>query len=114
SLGIDAANQILWTKFKRMMTDEYCLRNELQRMEQKFWNLTVKGDDIKGYTNRFHELAALYPSMVTLKYKKIESLMDQALRFKATRSGEANKRKWEDYQSGRNNNNNNHNNTHHQ
>ncbi|GKA61385.1 putative reverse transcriptase domain-containing protein [Tanacetum coccineum] len=31
-----------------------------------------KGDDIEGYTNRFHKLAALCPSMVTPKYKKIE------------------------------------------
>ncbi|GJZ66903.1 hypothetical protein Tco_0630143 [Tanacetum coccineum] len=51
------------------------------------------GDDIDGYTNHFHELAALYPSMVTKK--KIESLMDQVVRFKAARSGEANKTKWE-------------------
>ncbi|GKB35525.1 hypothetical protein Tco_0880467 [Tanacetum coccineum] len=35
SLGIDAANQISWTEFKQMMTDEYCPRNELQRMEHE-------------------------------------------------------------------------------
>ncbi|GJT16881.1 putative reverse transcriptase domain-containing protein [Tanacetum coccineum] len=29
-------------------------------------------DDIDGYTNRFHELAALCPSMVTPEFKKIE------------------------------------------
>ncbi|GKC57950.1 putative reverse transcriptase domain-containing protein, partial [Tanacetum coccineum] len=57
-----------------MMTDEYCLRNELQRMEYELWNLTLKGDDIDGYTNRFYELAALCPSMVTPEYKKIERL----------------------------------------
>nr|GFA14626.1 hypothetical protein [Tanacetum cinerariifolium] len=57
-----------------MMTDEYCPRNELQRMEQELWNLTVKGDDIEGYTNCFHKLAMLYPSMVTLEYKKIEAI----------------------------------------
>ncbi|GJU25911.1 putative reverse transcriptase domain-containing protein [Tanacetum coccineum] len=143
SLGIDAANQIPWAEFKHMMTDEYCPRNELQRMKQELWNLTVKGDDIEGYTNRFYELAALCTSMVTPEYKKIERyvwglleiipgnvtsskpatahkairmahiLMDQAVRFKAVRSGEANKRKWEDHQSGGNNYNNNHINTHH-
>ncbi|GKF12059.1 hypothetical protein Tco_0049985 [Tanacetum coccineum] len=34
-LGIDAANQIAWIVFKQMMTDEYCLRNKLQRMEHE-------------------------------------------------------------------------------
>ncbi|GJT15579.1 putative reverse transcriptase domain-containing protein [Tanacetum coccineum] len=109
SLRIDAANQIPWTEFKKMMTDEYCPKNELQRMEQELWNLTVKGDDIKGYTNRFHKLAALYPSMVTPEYKKIESLMDQAIRFKDARISDSNKQKWEEQQKG---NNNNHNNSH--
>ncbi|GKE12928.1 hypothetical protein Tco_1416479 [Tanacetum coccineum] len=118
-----------------MMTDEYCPKNELQRMEQELWNLTVKGDDIKGYTNCFHKLAALYPSMVTPEYKKIEryvwellekfqgnvtssqpatahevirmahSLMDQAIRFKAARVSDGNKQKWEEQQKGNNNNN---------
>nr|GEU97232.1 hypothetical protein [Tanacetum cinerariifolium] len=117
---------------------------EARGMEQELWNLMVKGDDIAGYIIRFHELEVLCPSMVTPEYKNIEryvwgllekiqgnvtsskpataheairmthSLVDQALRFKAARSGKANKRKWEDYQSGGNNNNNNRNNTHHQ
>ncbi|GKC19276.1 hypothetical protein Tco_1021426 [Tanacetum coccineum] len=81
----------------------------LQGRALTWWN----GDDIDGYTNRFHELAALCPSMVTPEYKKIESLMDYTVRFKGARSGEANKRKWEDHHSGGNNNSNNHNNTHH-
>ncbi|GKE04206.1 putative reverse transcriptase domain-containing protein [Tanacetum coccineum] len=143
SLGIDVANQIPLTKFKHIMTDEYCPRNKLQRMEQEIWNLTLKGDDIAGYTNRFHKLAALCPSMITSKCKKIKRyfwglpekiqgnvtsskhaaaheaihmthiLMDHPVQFKVARSVEANKRKWEDYQSGGNNNNNNRNNTHH-
>nr|GFA19871.1 hypothetical protein [Tanacetum cinerariifolium]GFA19881.1 hypothetical protein [Tanacetum cinerariifolium]GFA20302.1 hypothetical protein [Tanacetum cinerariifolium] len=72
SLRIDAANQIPSTEFKQMMTDEYCLRNELQRMEHKLWSLMLKGDDIDGYTNPFHKLVALCPLMVTPEYKKIE------------------------------------------
>nr|GEV04726.1 retrotransposable element Tf2 [Tanacetum cinerariifolium] len=43
---IDAAYLTLWTKLKEMMTAEYCPRNELQKIEQELWNLTVKGDDI--------------------------------------------------------------------
>ncbi|GJV42783.1 hypothetical protein Tco_1427319 [Tanacetum coccineum] len=41
-------------------------------MEQELWNLIVKGDDIVGHTERFHELVVLCPTMVTSEYKKIE------------------------------------------
>nr|GEW24390.1 reverse transcriptase domain-containing protein [Tanacetum cinerariifolium] len=64
--------------------------------------LTLKGDDIEAYNNRFHELALMCPELVPTERKKIE---------KATRIGESNKRKWEDHQRNTttttNNNNNN-------
>ncbi|GKD44392.1 hypothetical protein Tco_1269037, partial [Tanacetum coccineum] len=33
--------------------------NEIQKMENELWNLTVKGNDVVGYTRRFKELALL-------------------------------------------------------
>nr|GEY45012.1 hypothetical protein [Tanacetum cinerariifolium]GEY71947.1 hypothetical protein [Tanacetum cinerariifolium] len=128
----------------KMMTDEYCLRSEVQKIEQELWNLTVKGDNIVGYTDRFHELAVMYPTMVTPEYKKnkryigglskringnvtsskpattreaihmAHSLMDQVVWAKAARISDSNKRKWEDQQRGNNNNNNCINTHHHQ
>ncbi|GJT56935.1 hypothetical protein Tco_0991989 [Tanacetum coccineum] len=41
-------------------------------MEQELWMLTLKGDDIEGYNNRFHELALMCPDLVTPERKKIE------------------------------------------
>ncbi|GJZ73298.1 putative reverse transcriptase domain-containing protein [Tanacetum coccineum] len=79
------------------------------KMEQELWNLTMKGDDIDGYTGHFHELAVMCPTLVTPEYKKIE--LDQKVRAKATRISDSNKRKWEEQQRG--NNNNYCNNTHH-
>ncbi|GJT35887.1 putative reverse transcriptase domain-containing protein [Tanacetum coccineum] len=137
TLGLVNANHIPWTEFKTMMTTEYCPATEIQRMEQELWTLTLKGDDIEAYNNRFHELALMCPELVPTK-KKIErytrgfperikgnitsskpatlhdainmarELVEQAVQGKATRIGESNKRKWEDHQ--RNTNNNNHNN----
>ncbi|GJV29991.1 reverse transcriptase domain-containing protein [Tanacetum coccineum] len=115
-------------ELKKVMTEEYCPRNELQKMETELWNLSVKGTDIIGYTRRFQELALLYPSMVTPKYKKFERyiwgltediqgkvtaskptkiqeaicmahvLMDQVVRAKVAKDVD-NKRKWE-YEQG--------------
>ncbi|GJS03419.1 putative reverse transcriptase domain-containing protein [Tanacetum coccineum] len=39
-------------------------------MEQELWILSMKGDDINGYTNHFHELAVMCPTLVTHEYKK--------------------------------------------
>ncbi|GJV81429.1 putative reverse transcriptase domain-containing protein [Tanacetum coccineum] len=59
SIGIDAANGTPWAKVRRWMTEEFCPRSVLQRLEQELYNLKLKGTDIDGYTNRFHELAVV-------------------------------------------------------
>ncbi|GKC02991.1 putative reverse transcriptase domain-containing protein [Tanacetum coccineum] len=72
TLGLVNANRIPWTEFKTMMTTEYCPAIEIQRMEQELWTLTLKGDDIEAYNNRFHELALMCPELVPTEKKKIE------------------------------------------
>ncbi|GKC05351.1 putative reverse transcriptase domain-containing protein [Tanacetum coccineum] len=66
------ANQIPWSNVKAMMTTEYCPATEIQRMEQELWTLTLKGDDIEAYNNRFHELVLMCPELVSTEKKKIE------------------------------------------
>ncbi|GJS38620.1 putative reverse transcriptase domain-containing protein [Tanacetum coccineum] len=72
SMGIDAANGTPWTKVRKWMTEEFCPRSVLQRLEQELYNLKLKGTDIDGYTNRFHELALLCPRMVEPEHVKVE------------------------------------------
>ncbi|GJY60675.1 putative reverse transcriptase domain-containing protein, partial [Tanacetum coccineum] len=72
TLGLVNANRIPWTKFKSMMTTEYCPATEIQRMEQELWTLTLKGDDIETYNNHFHELVLMCPDLVPNEKKKIE------------------------------------------
>ncbi|GJS01388.1 putative reverse transcriptase domain-containing protein [Tanacetum coccineum] len=67
SMGIDAANGTPWTEVRKWMTEEFCPRSVLQRLEQELYNLKLKGTDIDGYTNRFHELAFSCPRMVELE-----------------------------------------------
>ncbi|GJS36851.1 putative reverse transcriptase domain-containing protein [Tanacetum coccineum] len=140
TLGLVNVNRIPWTEFKTMMTTEYCPATEIQRMEQELWTLTLKGDDIEAYNNRFHELALMCPELVSTEKKKIEKyirgfperikgnitsskpatlhdainmareLVEQAVQGRATRIGKSNKRKWEDHQRNTNNNNPNNNN----
>ncbi|GJQ91699.1 putative reverse transcriptase domain-containing protein [Tanacetum coccineum] len=72
SMGIDAANGTPWTEVRKWMTEEFCPRSVLQRLEQELYNLKLKGTGIDGYTNRFHDLALLCPRMVELEHVKVE------------------------------------------
>ncbi|GJY46301.1 reverse transcriptase domain-containing protein [Tanacetum coccineum] len=51
--GVDQANQITWTELKRLLTNKYCPRTEVRKMENELYNLTVKGNDLKPYVRRF-------------------------------------------------------------
>ncbi|GKF52129.1 hypothetical protein Tco_0148596 [Tanacetum coccineum] len=41
TIGIDAAYEMPWNELIKMMTEVYCPRNEIQKMENEVWNLTV-------------------------------------------------------------------------
>ncbi|GJR46282.1 hypothetical protein Tco_1314385 [Tanacetum coccineum] len=42
TIGVNIAYAMKWARLMRLMTEVYCLRNEIQKMETKLWNLTVK------------------------------------------------------------------------
>ncbi|GJW90530.1 reverse transcriptase domain-containing protein [Tanacetum coccineum] len=71
-IGMDQANQITWTELKRLLTNKYCPQTEVKKMEDEFYNLVVKGNDLKTYIMRFQELAILCPNMVPNTEKLME------------------------------------------
>nr|GEZ70943.1 reverse transcriptase domain-containing protein [Tanacetum cinerariifolium] len=62
-IGIEQANRITWTELKRLLTNKYYPRIEIKKMEDEFYNLSVKVNDLKTYVRRFQELAVLCPNM---------------------------------------------------
>ncbi|GJU71721.1 reverse transcriptase domain-containing protein [Tanacetum coccineum] len=60
------------TDLKKKMTDKYCPRNEIKKLEAELWNLIVKGNDVLGYNQRFQELALLCVKMFPEESDKIE------------------------------------------
>ncbi|XP_071694577.1 uncharacterized protein [Rutidosis leptorrhynchoides] len=72
TVGWTAALAIPWETLKIMMTGKYCPRNQVQKFEVEFWELRMKNLEVEEYNNRFLELAALCPSMVTPESKKFE------------------------------------------
>ncbi|KAI3814996.1 hypothetical protein L1987_14646 [Smallanthus sonchifolius] len=71
-LTFEMANALPWEEFKTMLKEEYCPRDEVQKLEVEFWNLKMEGSEIETYTTRSHKLATLCPQMVTPFYKRIE------------------------------------------
>ncbi|GKA95928.1 reverse transcriptase domain-containing protein, partial [Tanacetum coccineum] len=63
-IGIEEAYKTTWSEFKKLLIKKYCPRTEVNKMEDEFYNLTVKGNDLKTYVKRFQELAVLCPTMV--------------------------------------------------
>ncbi|GJX16030.1 putative reverse transcriptase domain-containing protein [Tanacetum coccineum] len=72
TIGIDVAYAMNWAGLMRLMTEVYCPRNEIQKMETKLWNLTVKGNDLTIYTQRFQELILLCTRMVLDEEDRVE------------------------------------------
>ncbi|GJV96035.1 putative reverse transcriptase domain-containing protein [Tanacetum coccineum] len=71
-IGIEEAYKITWSEFKKLLIKKYCPRTEVKKMEDEFYNLTVKGNDLKTYIRRFQELAILCPTMVPNSEKLME------------------------------------------
>nr|GEX76902.1 hypothetical protein [Tanacetum cinerariifolium] len=63
--GRAAAIAQSWEDFKKLLMEEYCTDDEVEKFELEFWNHKMVRSDIDGYTARFHELARLVPHMVT-------------------------------------------------
>ncbi|GKC27974.1 reverse transcriptase domain-containing protein [Tanacetum coccineum] len=74
-MGVEQANQITWTELKRLLTNKYCPRTEIRKMEEELYNLTVKGNDLKPYFRRFQELTILCPNMVPNTEKLLEAFI---------------------------------------
>ncbi|GJV01518.1 putative reverse transcriptase domain-containing protein [Tanacetum coccineum] len=130
TMGLETMNQMPWTEMKQLMTAEFCPIEEVQRMENELWNLKVKEYNIVAYTQRFNELAFMFPRMVEPKRLKVNAyiqgltdnikgdvtssrpanlnedvrmdhkLMEQKSQYRDERILEGNKQKWERLQSG--------------
>ncbi|GKA36262.1 reverse transcriptase domain-containing protein [Tanacetum coccineum] len=74
-IGIEQANRTTWTELKRLLTNKYCPRTEVKKMEDEFYNLVVKENDLKTYVRRFQELAVLCPNMVPNTEKLMEAFI---------------------------------------
>ena len=72
TVTLEVANTTPWEDFKAMMVEEYCPREQVQKMENEFWNHKMQGSNIAAYTDHFNDLATFCQGMVNPEYRKIE------------------------------------------
>nr|GEY48567.1 putative reverse transcriptase domain-containing protein [Tanacetum cinerariifolium] len=120
---LEVAQALPWKTLKKMITDKYCPRGEIKKLETEMWELKTKGTDVIGYSRHFQELALMcdrtFPEESDMVEKYIGGLPDtihdsvkatkpktiqEAIEFateltdKRIRDAVENKRKFEDHQ----------------
>nr|GFC81327.1 reverse transcriptase domain-containing protein [Tanacetum cinerariifolium] len=58
---------------KKMMLEEFCPDEEVQKMEDELRSLKLRDTNIAAYTQRFHELVLLCLEAVLTEKKKVEA-----------------------------------------
>nr|GEU84318.1 reverse transcriptase domain-containing protein [Tanacetum cinerariifolium] len=65
-IKIEEAYKITWSKFKKLLIRKYCPRTEVKKMEDEFYTLTIKGDDLKTSQNKRQEIVRAYAATPTV------------------------------------------------
>ncbi|GJU62280.1 putative reverse transcriptase domain-containing protein [Tanacetum coccineum] len=96
TFGYDVAYAMTWTNLKKKMTEKYCLRGEVKKLEGEMWNLKVKeSNKIEKYIGGLPDM--IHKSVMASKPKTMQDaiefateLMDKKIRTftERQRSGE--------------------------
>ncbi|GJR20107.1 reverse transcriptase domain-containing protein [Tanacetum coccineum] len=105
TVGHDVAYAMTWTNLKKKMTDKYCPRGEIKKLEAEMWNFKVfpeESDKIEKYVGGLPDM--IYESVMASKPKTMQDtiefaieLMNKKIRTFTERQSE-NKRKPDDNQ----------------
>ncbi|GKA12798.1 reverse transcriptase domain-containing protein, partial [Tanacetum coccineum] len=75
TVGTDVVYAITWRAMMKLMTEVYCPRNKIQKIETKLWNLTMKNNDMTAYTQKFQEQVLLCTNMVLEEEDQVEKFI---------------------------------------
>ncbi|GJR14592.1 reverse transcriptase domain-containing protein [Tanacetum coccineum] len=75
TIRTDAVYALSWRELLKLMTEVYCPRNEIQKIETKLQNLSVKNNDMATYTQRFQELTMTCTKMVPEEEDRVEKFI---------------------------------------
>ncbi|GJS11165.1 hypothetical protein Tco_0367961 [Tanacetum coccineum] len=115
-MGIEQANQITWTELKRLLTNKYCPRTEIKKMEDEFYESNKLMEAFIGGLPQSIEgnVTASKPQTLEEAINISQRLMDQIIKRDSVQETNDHKQKLEDkgniinnnnYQNNYNNNN---------
>nr|GEU93738.1 reverse transcriptase domain-containing protein [Tanacetum cinerariifolium] len=64
---------------KKKLTDKYCPKGKIKKLEIKLWNLKVKGNDVAAYTQRFQELALMCTKFLADETERVDKYISRLL-----------------------------------
>nr|GEZ65448.1 hypothetical protein [Tanacetum cinerariifolium] len=73
TLGLEVINGKSWGDMKKIMMEEFCPDEEVQRLEDELRNLKLRDINIAAYPQRFNELVLICLEVVSNEKKKIEA-----------------------------------------
>ncbi|GJR27929.1 reverse transcriptase domain-containing protein [Tanacetum coccineum] len=102
TIGTEAAFAMSWRELMKLMTEVYCPRNEIQKMETELWNLTMgleEEDRVEKFIGGLPDniqgnVIATEPTKLQDVIRIANNLMDQKLKGYAVKNAE-NKRRLE-------------------
>nr|GEW80726.1 putative reverse transcriptase domain-containing protein [Tanacetum cinerariifolium] len=95
--GIEEAYKLSWIEFKKLFIKKYCPRTEIQKMEDEFYYLSVKGNDLKTH------VTTSKPPTLKEAINRAQRLMDQVTKHISVQVSSDQKQKFEDKKTFNNN-----------
>ncbi|GKB12220.1 putative reverse transcriptase domain-containing protein [Tanacetum coccineum] len=71
-----SAYVMTWGTLKKKLTDKYCPKGEIKKLEIELWNLKVRGNDVAAYTQRFQELALMCTKFLVDETKMVNKYIN--------------------------------------
>nr|GEV05866.1 putative reverse transcriptase domain-containing protein [Tanacetum cinerariifolium] len=75
----EAAYAMTWGTLKKKMTEKYCPKGKFKKLEIELWNLSVKGNDVAAYTQRFQKQALRCTKFLADETEKVEKYISGLL-----------------------------------
>nr|GFA31454.1 hypothetical protein [Tanacetum cinerariifolium] len=72
TITLEVAQALPWKTLKKIMTDKYCLRGKIKKLETEMWELKTKGTYVIGYSHHFQELALMCNRMFLEEFDRVE------------------------------------------
>ncbi|GJX18512.1 hypothetical protein Tco_0221189 [Tanacetum coccineum] len=97
TVGHDLAYGMPWKTLMKMMTENYCPRSEIKKLETELWNLTVKADKVERYVGGLPDniqgsMMKSEPKILQEAIELARSLMEQKVLTYAARQADNKKR----------------------